>query len=71
MGCDLGQGYYFAPPLSEADLDAYLAEGGGRVIEPPTIPRTSDATHGDGDQASGAPAPPDPLEARTEGGAGG
>ena len=35
MGCDLGQGYYFAPPLTEADLDAYLAEAGGRAIEDP------------------------------------
>ncbi len=32
MGCDLGQGYHFAPALPEADLDAYLEEAGGRVI---------------------------------------
>ncbi len=34
MGCDLGQGFLFAPPLPEADLDAYLREAGGNVVEP-------------------------------------
>jgi len=30
LGCDLGQGYHFARPMSAADFEAYIAEAGRR-----------------------------------------
>ena len=32
MGCTYGQGFYFAPPLTSDELDAYLAQGSGYAI---------------------------------------
>jgi EAL domain-containing protein (putative c-di-GMP-specific phosphodiesterase class I) len=34
LQCDLGQGYYFARPLSEADMTSLLAQGDVRLAEP-------------------------------------
>jgi EAL domain-containing protein (putative c-di-GMP-specific phosphodiesterase class I) len=32
MGCTYGQGFYFAPPLTSDELDAYLEAGGGFAV---------------------------------------
>ena len=32
MGCTYGQGFYFAPPLTSDELDAYLADGNGYAL---------------------------------------
>jgi EAL domain-containing protein (putative c-di-GMP-specific phosphodiesterase class I) len=45
MGCTYGQGFYFAPPLTSDELDAYLAEGAGYAMtEDAGLPGTTYAT---------------------------
>ena len=40
MGCTYGQGFYFSPPLTADELDAYLAQGDGYALPETHRPTT-------------------------------